>query len=143
MNNIDPRREARITALQCLFAQDLLEQSQDPLEWLAIENDIDDQCKESARTLIDGVRSQVHFLDEKIYDYAPIWPTNQLPAVDRNILRIALFEILVQKKAPIKSVVNEAVELSKTFGSESSARFTNGVLGSVVSDMGREITTTV
>ncbi|MEC9307978.1 MAG: transcription antitermination factor NusB [Chloroflexota bacterium] len=143
MNNIDPRREARVTALQCLFAQDLLEQSQDPLEWLATENDIDEHCKEFARTLIDGVRSQIQYFDEKIYDYAPIWPTNQLPAVDRNILRLALFEILVHKKAPIKSVVNEAVELSKTFGSETSARFTNGVLGSVVSDMGREITTTV
>lgn len=140
MDNRDPRREARITALQCLFAQDSLEQSQDPLEWLATENDIDEQCKEFARTLVDGVRSQLRFFDEKIYDYAPIWPTNQLPAVDRNVLRIALFEILVQKKAPIKSVVNEAVELSKTFGSETSARFTNGVLGSVVSDLGQEVT---
>ena len=73
------------------------------------------------------------------YEYAPAWPTAQLSVVDRNILRIALYEVLFLKKAPLKSVVNEAVELAKDFGSDTSARFVNGVLGSVVSDIGQQV----
>ena len=86
-----------------------------------------------------GVTLESVALDQKIYDYAPAWPTDQLSVVDRNILRIALYEVLFQKKAPLKSVVNEAVELAKTFGSDTSARFVNGVLGSVVSDIGQPV----
>ena len=136
---IDARHTGRILALQALFAQDMCDQTQDPLEWLADEDDYYDDSLSFARELVTGVMLELVALDHKIYDYAPAWPTDQLSVVDRNILRIALYEVLFQKKAPLKSVVNEAVELAKAFGSDTSARFVNGVLGSVVSDIGQPV----
>ena len=137
---VDSRHTGRILALQTLFAEDVCSQSQDPLEWLSDEDDYGPDSVSFARELVLGVRGDLISLDHKIYHYAPAWPTDQLSVVDRNILRIALYEILIQKKAPLKSVVNEAVELAKSFGSDTSARFANGVLGSVVSDIGQQVT---
>ena len=137
--SIDARHTGRILALQALFAQDMCDQSQDTLEWLADEDDYYVDSVYFARELVEGVRCESIALDQQIHEYAPAWPTAQLSVVDRNILRIALYEVLFQKKAPLKSVVNEAVELAKAFGSDTSARFVNGVLGSVVSDIGQEV----
>ena len=64
--------------------------------------------------------------------FATIWPVDQLSIVDRNILRIAIFEVVVYNRTPIKAAVNEAVELAKGFGAESSPQFVNGVLGSIL-----------
>ncbi len=136
---IDARHTGRILTLQALFAQDVCDQSQDPLAWLADEGDYHVESVSFARELVEGVRCESIVLDQKIHDYAPAWPTDQLSVVDRNILRIALYEVIFQKKAPLKSVVNEAVELAKAFGSDTSARFVNGVLGSVVSDIGQQV----
>ncbi len=69
--------------------------------------------------------------DENIQSFAPAWPIKQIPVVDRNILRLAIFEILIDNKLPVKIAINEAVELAKTFGSDNSSKFVNGVLGSV------------
>ena len=137
---LDARHTGRILALQSLFAQDVCDQFHDPLEWLADEVDCDAESVSFARELVEGVICELIALDHKIYDYAPAWPTEQLAVVDRNILRIAMYEVLFQKKAPFKSVVNEAVELAKGFGSDTSGRFVNGVLGSVVSDVGEQVT---
>ena len=84
---------------------------------------------------MDGVRESLVNLDSVIHAYAPAWPVSQLAVVDRNILRIALFELLHHADTPRKSAANEGVELAKVFGSESSARFVNGVLGSVINDL--------
>ena len=70
-------------------------------------------------------------LDSFIAEHAPEWPLDQVAIVDRNILRIALWEFAVNGDTPIKVAINEAVELAKTFGSDSSPRFINGVLGSL------------
>jgi len=90
-------------------------------------------CSESGagfvRKLVDGVTTRKEALDGVIERYAPEWPVSQLPAVDRNILRMALYEIAVLN-TPLKVAINEAVELSKRFGSDSSPRLVNGVLGS-------------
>ena len=72
-------------------------------------------------------------IDDNIKKLAPAWPIEQLAVADRNILRLAIFEILLDNKVPVKVVINEAVELAKTFGSDNSSRFVNGVLGSVSS----------
>ena len=72
------------------------------------------------------------FLDKIIARYAPEWPVEQMAAIDRNILRIALYEIAQGEDTPVKVAINEAVELAKMFGSDASPRFVNGVLGSVV-----------
>jgi len=88
-----------------------------------------------AEELISGVQDRLSELDQIVQHYAPAWPVAQLSVVDRNILRIALFELLHCQETPKKTAVNEAVELAKLFGSESSARFVNGVLGSVMVDL--------
>ena len=85
--------------------------------------------------ILEGVETKRSCLDSVIQRYAPAWPVNQLSIVDRNILRIALFELLYHDDTPPKTAVNEAVELAKSFGSESSARFINGVLGSVMAGL--------
>jgi N utilization substance protein B len=77
----------------------------------------------------------IHLLDELIAVHAPEWPMDQLAIVDRNILRIALWEFAVAKCTPIKVAINEAIELSKTFGSDSTPRFVNGVLGSLANQL--------
>ncbi|MFN2291384.1 MAG: transcription antitermination factor NusB, partial [Anaerolineae bacterium] len=71
-------------------------------------------------------------LDRLIGEYAPEWPVDQIAIIDRNILRIAIYEILVGDDTPTKVAINEAVELAKEYGSDSSGRFVNGVLGSLV-----------
>jgi N utilization substance protein B len=83
------------------------------------------------RQLVLGVLQRQLALDELIGKYAPEWPVQQLAVVDRNILRMALYELALTD-TPLKVAINEAVELAKTFGSDSSPRFVNGVLGSAV-----------
>lgn len=81
--------------------------------------------------LLEGVLAHRETIDGTIVRFAPAWPLEQMAPVDRNILRLALFEILIDRKVPLKAVINEAVELAKAFGSAGSAKFINGVLGSV------------
>jgi len=81
--------------------------------------------------LVLGVIKKKKEIDQYIRKFAPAWPVAQIPAVDRNILRLAIFEILLDNRVPVKVGINEAVELAKTFGSDSSPKFINGVLGSV------------
>ena len=85
-----------------------------------------------ANELLDGVLGQLEEIDEMITTLAPNWPIHQLASVDRNVLRVAIFEIISGVDTPPKVAVNEAVEIAKAFGSESSPKFVNGVLGSVI-----------
>jgi N utilization substance protein B len=71
-------------------------------------------------------------MDRLIAEYAPEWPVDQLAIVDRNVLRIAIYELAMDSSTPVKVAINEAVELAKSYGSDNSARFVNGVLGSLV-----------
>ena len=81
--------------------------------------------------IVAGVIENKEKLDHSIREHATAWPIEQLPVVDRNILRLAIFEILIDNRVPIKVAINEAVELAKTFGADRSSRFVNGVLGSI------------
>jgi N utilization substance protein B len=86
--------------------------------------------------VVQGVLDNREQLDDMISTYAPEWPIEQMAIIDRNILRIALFEFLIDGGTPPKVAINEAVELAKTFGSDSSRRFVNGVLGTLLADHG-------
>jgi N utilization substance protein B len=135
-NTLDPRRKARMAALQSLFAGDVTSNSGEiSLEWLASEDQLESAVVDFAQVLVRGVSDNRPELDTIIRRYAPAWPLDQLPFIDRNILRIALFELLHTPKVPRKTAINEAVELAKVFGSESSTRFINGVLGSVMAGL--------
>ena len=125
-----------MAALQSLFAADVRGVwNNPPLEWLDEEDDLPDSIKGFAQNLLTGVSKSRSGLDNVITRYAPAWPVSQLSVIDRNILRIALFELIYTPGTPRKTAINEAVELAKIFGSESSARFVNGVLGSVMTGL--------
>ena len=132
----DQRRQSRTAALQSLFAADVRGIWNDPpLEWLDEDEDLPENSVEFAEELLGGVSKNHSGLDNVITRYAPAWPVSQLSVIDRNILRIALFELIYKPGTPRKTAINEAVELAKIFGSESSARFVNGVLGSAMSGL--------
>jgi N utilization substance protein B len=131
------RHQARILALQALFEIDCAHHN--PM--LVIERrlhgaPLPEAGAEFARDLVRGVSEQLENLDRLVARYAPEWPVDQIAIIDRNILRLAIYEILMRNDTPVKVAINEAVELAKEFGSDSSGRFVNGVLGSLVSAEG-------
>ena len=128
------RRRARSVALQTLYELDFTDH--DPKSaLLARLNDrpLPDSAYSFALSLVLGVHSYKSYLDFVVGELAPEWPIDQIAAVDRNVLRVAIFELLFEPQTPPKVAINEAVELAKLFGGESSPRFVNGVLGSLVS----------
>ena len=123
-----------MTALQALFEIDSV--NHDPemvLQRRLEEKSLPPSGSEFARNLVSGVLEYETHLDELIQKNAPEWPVEQIAIIDRNILRIAIFEIAIDRSTPPKVAINEAVELAKLFGSDSSSRFINGVLGALVS----------
>ncbi len=129
-----PRTRARSIALQALYEIDLVGH----LPGLVIQDrlreaSLDARLEEFARQIVQEVWARKTLLDKFIGEHAPEWPMDQVAIIDRNILRIALWEFAVNGETPIKVAINEAVELAKTFGSDSSPRFVNGVLGSLAS----------
>ena len=102
------------------------------------EDDVPADVGLYAETLLRGVWGRREQFDKLIAAAAPTWPINQMPRVDHNILWLALFELLHNEEVPIRTAINEAVELAKEFGSESSSRFINGVLGTVAAQNGEE-----
>ena len=128
------RRKSRALALQALYEIDSAGHA--PAEVLQHQlagKQISDDNREFIHRLVSGVVSHRDELDANIRRFAPAWPVEQLSMVDRNILRLAIFELLFDNKALVKVAINEAVELAKGFGSDNSARFVNGVLSSVSS----------
>jgi len=127
------RRQARLVALQTLFEVD---SAHHPPERVLCQRLADSvlprRGEEFAQLLVSGVVDHHEQLDPLIQEYAPQWPLEQMSFIDRNILRIAIFELLVAQSAPAKVIINEAVELAKLFGSDSSHRFINGVLGTLL-----------
>lgn len=129
------RHRVRITALQSLFELDATDHQIDDV--IAQRAEFDELPPDGARFLrqiVAGAWEHQSYLDRIIEEAAPSWPVNQMAGVDKAILRIALYEILIDdtEKTPVKAVINEAVELAKHFGSDNSSRFINGVLGTVV-----------
>lgn len=84
-----------------------------------------------AYRLVEGVLANREQMDKLIQRFSPEWPVDQIATIDRNILRIALYEFGISRETPIKVAINEAVELAKAFGSDSAPSFVNGVLGSL------------
>lgn len=127
------RTKARGIALQVLYEFDMTGHPLvDSLEARFIEDPMDEQLENFAREIVSGVTPIIAKLDSVITAHAPEWPLDQVAVIDRNILRIALWEFAVARNTPVKVAINEAIELAKVYGSDSSSRFVNGVLGSLV-----------
>lgn len=128
------RRQARISALQALYELDTTHHGVgDVIAYRLEDNAMPDEGAEFLRQLVSGVLLHRDELDALIQKFAPAWPVAQIAIVDRNVLRIALFELTGATSTPPKVAINEAVDLAKLFGSDNSSRFVNGVLGTAIS----------
>ena len=126
------RRKARMVALQALYEVDLVgHDAQAVIARLLGESELSAENKAFVGGLVQGVLQNKEEIDQHLQGFAPAWPIEQIAVVDRNILRLAIFEILFDNEIPVKAAINEAVELAKKFAGDNSARFVNGVLGSV------------
>ena len=132
------RREGRAIALQALFEIDCtMHAPKDTLERLLESSSIPEEAVTFTQELVLRVLENKNGIDDTIRRFAPAWPFGQIAVVDRNILRMGIYEILFST-VPAKVAINEAVELAKLFGSDSSPRFINGVLGSVYTEMAKQ-----
>lgn len=131
--SMKPRTKARAIALQVLYETDLSSHlAGDVLKTRLEETELTDEYAEFARKIIFGVLPLRDDLDHLIAKYAPEWPLDQIAAIDKNIIRMACWEFAISRETPTKVAINEAVELAKIYGSDSTARFVNGVLGTLV-----------
>jgi len=127
------RRKARIVALQALYELNCSTHKPDEVltrlsKDKALPNEIADFCRE----LVTGVLANKKNINTLIQKFAPAFPLEQIAPIDRSILRLAIFEVLFHNKVPFKVAINEAVELAKIYGGDTSPKFINGVLGSIV-----------
>lgn len=127
--------------MQTLYEWDFNNRSQKITE--LIERNIKENFSEGddqgfVERLVRGVTKHAEEIDTTIKKYAPQWPIEKITTVDRNILRIGVFELLYEKEVPSKVVINEAIEMAKTFGGGSSGKFINGVLGAIYNDIKKD-----
>ena len=134
-NYASSRRRARTVALQVLYEVDSVGHP-----WEGVSNrhlksaTISEEGASFARGLVEGAIGNSAEIDRIISRLAPSWPAYQLSVVDRTLLRLAIFEMVLEKSSPPKVVINETVELAKLYGSDGSPKFVNGVLGSVMDE---------
>jgi N utilization substance protein B len=127
-----PRTRARSLALQALYEIDLAGHPMGEVLAARIDDyDLEDELEEFASRLVRGVYPIRKELDGYIAEHAPEWPIEQVSIIDRNLIRMAVWEFAISQQTPVKVAINEAVELAKRYGSDSSSRFVNGVLGSL------------
>jgi N utilization substance protein B len=127
------RHQARILAMQAFYETDLTRH--DPgqvLDRLLSEEEWRPATVTFARRLVAGTQEHLAAIDEIIAEVAPTWPLAQMAKIDKSILRVAVYEVLNEPNVPYKAAINEAVEIAKLYGSDSSSRFVNGVLGTII-----------
>jgi N utilization substance protein B len=124
------RREAREKALFYLYQSDLLKIDVAEL----IQNDLKykKEIDQFTLKLINGVKNNLDLLNEIINKYSTNWQMDRMSILDRNMLRIALYELIYEQEIPLKVTINEAIEISKKYGDEESGKFINGILGKVI-----------
>jgi len=131
------RRKARIAALHALYELDCTKHKvEEVLARLRAGETLPQEALSFSEELVTGVLQNKSELDALIKKFAPAFPPEQMSIIDRNILRLAIFEILFDDKTPFKAAINEAIELAKEFGGDSSPRLINGVLGSITTERG-------
>lgn len=133
------RHLARTIAMQTLFEWDFRGSDNERLTAILDHNfkEFGDGLSEKDFTiaLINGVIANIQKIDEIISEYAPDWPIEQITVVDRNVLRVGIYELVFAKDVPPKVAINEAIELAKGYGGPSSGKFVNGVLGAIFKNL--------
>lgn len=126
------RRQARTAAMQTLYEVDTTgHDAEETLQRNAEVLHLSDDATIFAEELVRGALAHLDTIDAEISSVASEWPLAQMARIDKNVLRLAIYEILYNNSVPAKAAINEAVELAKTFGSDTSSRFVNGVLGAI------------
>ena len=126
------RTKARSLALQALYEIDISGHAPNVvLQERFADSELERNMLSFAKRLVNDIVPMREELDAFIAEHAPEWPIDQISIIDRNLVRIAMWEFAVSEETPIKVAINEAVELAKYFGSDSAPRFVNGVLGSL------------
>jgi N utilization substance protein B len=135
------RRRARETALQALYQVDVAGVPPDEVE-VALEaffslyaQDEDDETRDFAAQIVRGCSAQLEVIDARIRDVSRHWRIERMARVDRNVMRLAIYELLSLPDVPKRVTLNEAVELAKRYGDENSASFVNGVLDKIASEI--------
>jgi N utilization substance protein B len=131
------RRQARIVALQVLYELDCTRhQLEETSAYSEAKETLTPEALTFSGELVKGVLQRKSEIDSLIRRFASAFPPEQMSIIDRNILRLAIYEVLFTDKSPVKAAINEAVELAKDFGGDSSPRLVNGVLGSITDERG-------
>lgn len=136
------RHLSRSIAMQCLYEWDFNGKKEETLENIIAKNikEFGPGMEDTGfvRTLVESTIDNIKKIDPLIEKCAPEWPLDQVTIVDRNILRLGIQELLFgnYEEVPPKVAINEAIELAKSFGGESSGRFVNGVLGTIYRELG-------
>ena len=129
----DPRHAARKLALASIFCWLFSEQNKEECQLLSKELlEHDETDTKLTDFIVDGVKTHLDEIDKIIENSAPEWPLDKISKVDLVVLRIAVFELIFGQKTPVKVAIDESVELAKEFGNDTSHKFVNGVLGTVV-----------
>jgi transcription antitermination factor NusB len=134
------RTRAREFALQVLYQIDITQDDCDAsLEnfWQVQEDHVEDEIKEFTAMLVKGVAENLQPIDNKISGYATNWQLKRMAVVDRNIMRMAGFELIFRDDIPPKVAINEAVELAKKYSGIEAARFVNGILDKIKMETGK------
>ena len=131
------RRKARIAALEVLYQRELTNY---PVEKI-VQNKLSAGGKDLsdfALRIVDGVKNHNQKIDDMIKKYADNWALDRMPSLDRNIIRISLYEMLYEEDIPCSVSINEAVELAKIYGTGESGKFVNGVLGKIATEINKD-----
>lgn len=138
------RHLCRTIALQTLYELDFLKFEKNAVEKempKILERNIKEfgpaleEKQEFAKTLVNDILKNLSAIDEQIKKYAPQWPLGQITLIDRNILRIGIYEMLFSEETPPRVAINESIEIAKAFGGVASGKFINGVLGAIYEDL--------
>lgn len=138
------RHLCRTIALQTLYELDLANFDKNAVEKempKILERNIKEfgpaleEKQEFAKTLVNDILKNLSAIDEQIKKYAPQWPLRQITLIDRNILRIGIYEMLFSEETPPRVAINESIEIAKAFGGAASSKFINGVLGAIYEDL--------
>ena len=125
------RTRARRQALQILYQRDITGETIGAIMGLKSYSVEDGEPDEYCAELVTGVEKYLESIDETVGEVSENWAVSRMPLVDRNILRIATYEIVYDTSVPASVAINEAVELAKVYGGEDSSKFVNGVLGKI------------
>ncbi len=128
--SVGTRREARERALSLLYEAELKDVTP-----AALLDELPLQAEPFVADLVGGVGAHKDAIDELISRYAIDWTLDRMPTVDRNLLRLAVYELLERPDVPLGAVISEAVELAKRYSTDESGRFVNGVLASVAAEV--------